>query len=507
MNLYKLRVTATFILILFQMVVFSQTNPQTKYIDSLNNLFKKSPKDSSRVILLEKISLAYANSDPSKGLEYADRAYKLATEMNLRNRQAASMAMMAVNHLAASNADKGIEYNKKAIEIYKTLNNKKSLAAVYSNLSQIYLRQGNYDAALEYSFNALTVYDQSKEYRNKGIVLENIANIHYELKNLKKARNYYTQVLEIFKSYGLKTDLARCMGNMSRVEMDKENYPKALEYLKKALEINQELGNKNSELINLTNIGNVYSKQKQNKKALIFMKKSLEMSEKLNMKNSIAVNKGNIGSIYLELYKESGHSDLNLLQNAIKNTEDAIRICDSIGFIAPKMEFSKVLTEAYSLQKDYKKAFEALLEKTDLSDSLKTIEANHKLSILETQRAQSLKEKDLVIKNKELEIIRLKSEKKTLFYSLIISILVITFAFIIRSFLQKQKKHNQILSEIKQIQSHEIRGPIASILGLTALLKEKPAEDLSRNQLLEGIEELALKLDEIVIKITKNSSL
>ncbi len=507
MNLYKLKVTATFILILFQMVVFSQTNPQIKYIDSLSNLVKKSQKDSTRVVLLEKISLAYANSDPSKGLEYADRAYKLATEMNLKNRQAASMAMMAVNHLAASNPEKGIEYNQRAIEIYKSLNNKKSIAAVYSNLSQIYLRQGNYDKALECSFNALAVYDQSKEYRNKAIVLENIANIHYELKNLKKAKNYYTQVLELFKSYGLKTDLARCMGNMSRVEMDKGNYPKALEYLKKALKINQELGNTNSELINLTNIGNVYSKQKQNKKALIFMKKSLEMSEKLNMKNSIAVNKGNIGSIYLEMYKESGHSDINLLQNTIKNTQEAISICDSIGFIAPKMEFTQILTEAYSLQKDYKRAFETLQEKTNLSDSLKIMEASQKLSILETERAKSLKEKDLVIKNKELEIIRLKSEKKTLFYLLIISVLVVIFAFIVRSFLQKQKKHSQILSEIKQIQSHEIRGPIASILGLTALLKEKPAEDFSKSKLLEGIEELALRLDEIVIKITKNSSL
>lgn len=507
MRLSKLKLMVALMLLVFQAKVYSQNLPHIKYIDSLNTLLKKSPKDSSQVILLERISLAYSNSDPAKGLEYATKAYKLATEMNLKNREAAAMAMMAVNYLASSKAEKGIEYNKKAIEIYKSLNNKKSLAAVNSNLSQIYLQQGKYSNALQCSFNALAIYDQSKEYRNKAIVLENIANIHYELKNMKKAREYYAQVLELFKNHGVKTDLARCMGNMSRVEMENKNYTKALDYLNKALKINQELGNKTSELINLTNIGNVYSKQKQNKKALIFMKKSLEMSEKLNMKNSVAINKGNIGSIYLELYKESGKSDQTLLENAIKNTEEAIAICENIGFMAPKMEFSQILTEAYSFQKDYKKAFEALQQKTILSDSLKTIEAKQALSKLEAEREKDLKEKDLVIKNKELEIIRLRSEKKTLFYSLIISVLVITFVLIIRSFLRKQKKHNKILSEIKQIQSHEIRGPIASILGLTALLKNSPSQDVSKNKLVEGIEELALKLDEIVIKITKNSSL
>jgi len=506
MRVFKFNILLVLMLLSIQPELLAQNIPHTRYIDSLQTLLKKASKDSNQVILLEKISLAYSQSDPTKGLDYAAKANKLAVELKLRNREAASLAMMAVNYLAASQPERGIEYNKKAIEIYKATNNKKALAAVNSNLAKIYLQRGDYAKALECSFTALDIYEHSKEYRNKGIVLEFIANIHYELKNLKKAETYYKQVLELYKNYGTKADLARCMGNMSRVEMDNEHYAKALEYLNKALKINKALDNKNSVIINLTNIANVYSKQKQHEKAIAVMTESLQMSEKLGMKNSIAVNKGNLGGIYLERYKASGHEDVALLEKAIDNTKEAIAICESIGFLAPKIEFSKTLTEAYSLKKDYKKAYETLKKKNILSDSLKATEAEAALASLEAKREKDLKEKDIVIKSKELEIIRLQSQKKTMLYSLIISVLVITFALIIRHFVRKQREHNKILSEIKQIQSHEIRGPIASILGLAALLKNSSPEEVTRHQIVEGIEELALKLDEIVTKITKNSS-
>ena len=506
MRLFNFDIQLVMILLGFHAVLLAQNTPQTRYIDSLQTLLKKASKDSNQVILLEKISLAYSQSDPTKGLDYAVKANKLATELKLRNREAASMAMMAVNYLAASQPEKGIEYNKKALEIYKTTNNKRAAAAVNSNLSQTYLQNGNYSKALECSFAALEIYDNSKEYRNKAIVLENIANIHYELKNLKKARSYYKQVLELYKNYGTKADVARCMGNMSRVEMDNENYSKALEYLNKAMKINKELDNKGSIIINLTNIANVYSKQKDYDKATEVMTESLKMSEKLGVKNSIAINKGNLGGIYLEFYKASAPENLTLLEKAINNTEEAIAICENIGFLAPKIEFSKTLTEAYSLKKDYKKAYETLKRKNILSDSLKATEAEAALASLEAKREKDLKEKNIVIKNKELEIKRLESQKKTMLYSLIISVLVIIFALIIRHFVRKQRAQNKMLSEIKQIQSHEIRGPIASILGLTALLKNSTSEEVSRQHLVEGIEELALKLDEIVTKIIKNSS-
>lgn len=483
---------------------YAQVPAGNQYIDSLVAVLKATPKDSTRVLALEKIGHAYANSDPKKGLEYSTKAYRLALKLNLKNREAASLATIAINHSAASHFEKAIDVNEQALAIYKAIGNKKAMAAVNSNLSQIYLQLGKYPKALECNFEALKIYDNYHENRNKAIVLENIANIHFELHNLTKASKYYGQTLAIYKQSGTKTDLARCLGNMSRVSLEQKNYALALQHLSEALKKNTEVGNKTGVLINLTNIGNVYLKQDANEKALDYFQKSLAMSELLSFKNFIAVNKGNIGSAYINLYKEKA-SDKTLLDKAIQNLNEAIFLCDAIGYVAPKAEFSESLSEAYALKKDYKMAFETLKAESVLRDSLQASEAKTKLSALELQRESDLKSKNIIIKNKELEIAKLNDQKKTLFHLLIILILTILLLVFIPYYIRKQKKHSKVLAEIKQIQSHEIRGPIATILGLANLLKSRAPEDETKDELLEGIEEHAMKLNEIVVKITNNT--
>lgn len=483
----------------------AQVTTQNQYIDSLLVVLKTSPKDSTRILALEKIGHAYSTFNPTKGLEFATKAHKLAVELRLKNREASSIAIMALNHAGASNFEKAIEFNKNSIAIYKTIRNKKAIAAVNSNQSQIYLQLGKYSKALECNFAALEIYDGYHENRNKGIVLENIANIHFELDNFAKASKYYNQALTLYKAFGTKTDIARCLGNMSRVSMERKNYPAALAHLNEALKINKESENKSAILVNLTNIGNVYSKQNLNEKALSFFRKSLKISEALSLKNFIAINKGNIGGAYVNLYKQTDHADKTLLDNAITNLNEAIRLCDAIGYTAPKLEFSESLTEAFTLKKDYKKAFDLLQAKSVIRDSLQSLESKAELTKLEIKRENDLQLKNIIIKNKELEIAKLNTQKKTLFHLLIIIILTGMLMIIIPYFIRKQKKHNKVLAEIKQMQSHEIRGPIATILGLAHILKHRTTEETGKKELVEGIEKHAMKLDEIVLRITKNT--
>jgi len=495
-----------FILLGFYLNIHAQVTTQQEYLDSLIGDLKNAPKDSNKVLLLEKIGHTYSSLDSKKGLEYAIKANKLAVELKLKNREASSLTIIGINYAADLEHDKAIEYYRRAIDIYESSKDISGMATVNSNLSLVYLKLGNYSKALECNFNALKYFEDSEEYRNKGVVLENIAGIYYELKEFAKSEKYYLKALKLFKKVDSEMDIARSMGNISRVSLQNGDYDKAMKYLNDALIINEKNGNKRGVLINLTNIGNVYSKKELYDEALDYFYQSLEISEKLILKNYIAINKGNIGETYLKMFKRSNHLNTDYLTRSISNLNEAILICESIQFIAPKIEFAKGLIEAYELNKDYKTAYELLKKNTELEDSLFSLESKESLAHIESKLENDLKDKDIIIKNKELEIYKLGVDKKTLFYTWAISVLILILFIFLRYFFRKVKQHKELISQIKQTHSHDIRGPVATILGLSYLLKEKNRkEKISDEEIIDGIQELAKVLDERVLRIIKDS--
>ncbi len=63
------------------------------------------------------------------------------------------------------------------------------------------------------------------------------------------------------------------------------------------------------------------------------------------------------------------------------------------------------------------------------------------------------------------------------------------------------QEQNQKLKEISWIQSHKVRGPVSTILGLVQLFNMADADDVLNLQVLEGIKETAVCLDEIIREI------
>lgn len=359
--------------------------------------------------------------------------------------------------------------------------------------------------ALESNLHALRIYEDLDSYREQGIVNENIANIYFELKDLDKSEHYYGMALSLYQSHGSPQDIARCSGNVARVYMEQKAFDKALEHLKAAMDSNLETGNSNGLIINHINIGNVYSKQERYKEAIQQYRKALRMSEQHNKPGFTAFCKGNIGAVYLRMYKERQPSNPMHLDSARIHLATAIKLCDSIGYIPPMLEFMGSQTEALALSGRHQQAYEMLKEKTTLNDSLNSLEAKQKLAQLETQRSLELKDKDLMIKEREREIAELNNQKQSMRLSLIIAFLILILILAFNLYRQNQRKHRRILSEITQIQSHEIRGPIATILGLTKLLKKPNKTEKEHTQLIEGIEDSATQLNEVVTKIIHTS--
>jgi PAS domain S-box-containing protein len=75
-----------------------------------------------------------------------------------------------------------------------------------------------------------------------------------------------------------------------------------------------------------------------------------------------------------------------------------------------------------------------------------------------------------------------------------------------RKHLRKIEEQNTALREIAFIESHRVRGPVATILGLTQLFNNEDTADPVNMQLIEGIQKVTLQLDEIVREVVRKSN-
>lgn len=483
----------------------AQKSAHRRYLDSLTRVAEQAPVDSSKIILLETVSLEYSNIDPKKGLAYGMRANALAKQLGLKNREAATLTIIATNYSASGQLQKGLEYNKQSLEMYRKLKNPGGMAAANSNMAHDYMKIGDYNQALGCSFEALKQFEDSDQFRNRGIVLDNISDIYYQLRNYAKSKQFSYQALQLYKKYGDDRDIARCLGNVSRAYMDSGELEKALARLNEALKINKRVGDDANVLINLTNIGLVEMKMYDFGESMRYLRRSLALSTRIGSVQFIAINKGNIASCFVERYKYEGKKDKSLIDSSLVYFSDALQLCNEIAFTGPKPEFLRGMIEAYGFRNDYKKAWELQSELMTLNDSLSSLSSGDKIAALEVKRELELRDKDIIIKSRELRIEALKSQRNTFVYTLGIVGLLLLFVVVFRYMRRKNRKQTAFISEIRQVQSHDIRGPVATILGLAKMLKQENRSEDSRKQLIDGIEKMSLQLNEVLIKVVNES--
>jgi PAS domain S-box-containing protein len=73
------------------------------------------------------------------------------------------------------------------------------------------------------------------------------------------------------------------------------------------------------------------------------------------------------------------------------------------------------------------------------------------------------------------------------------------------AYMQMIEKQNEQLKQIAWIQSHELRAPVANILGLVSLFNKKNIADSVNLEVLSFVEAATIKIDEIVRRITEQT--
>jgi len=445
------------LLILIISLVARQASGEQKQ-DSLLRILKTSGYDTTRVNVLNKLSVEYRNEDYKKTMSYAEEALKLAEKIKYKKGMAASLTNIGMAYFRQHDYIKSREYLDRSYKILEDLNDDIGIGNYYNATGDIFLQQGLYDNATKYYNQALGIFTKSNvltgivrcnnnigytfylrekyaramEYYIKSLNFaekskdnKEIANCYINISNVLNAQADYANAIQylgksvkIFEASGDKYNTGVCYNNIAANYIEQDSLVQALKYLGKSLQIYRELDDKKGQSACYSNMGIVSSKNKENKKAISYFQSALEINQLLRDNKRIALSLGNLTIAYLALKNYDA---------VIKTSERGLKIAKDINAISLQRVFYENLSATYDSLKDYKKAYEnyRLLKQTD--DSL--FNAEKRKQVLEMEAKYSSEKKEIEISNLtkdyKLQSIELEKNRNFQVFLVVISILVL----------------------------------------------------------------------------------
>jgi len=245
------------------------------------------------------------------------------------------------------------------------------------------------------------------------------------------------------------------------------------------------------------NISQYYLDNKDYNKAITFGDKGIEMALKYNQQRALTYSYSWLGeAYYFKGKKQQGLDSLN----------KALLIATRLKEPYREMEINNYLFDCYYSSGDYKKAIGLSEQSHAMRDSLQVMVNEKQITELQIRYETAKKDNQLsimyhlgTIKNKQILI----TLAATLLFVIFTIILFLQYRILHQSnrlIRKSNAQKNQALDNIAYIQSHELRKPLASILGLIHLIKvtDYEIDRESIKKLEEAGTELDVKIHSIV---------
>lgn len=465
------------IILLLSNNLFAQQKGASLVVGELTAKLARATEDTDKVKILILLAYAVHTSDAEAGLKYGRAALELATDASYQMGIARSNMTLGTNYDAKSNYPAALQAFYNALKVYEQMGFKRGVCLSNMGIGNIYNEQMDYDRSLEHNFKALKISEELHDKSNTSSICGNIAN------------NY------LFKG----------------------DDDKALEYYFKGLPYVEEQGDKVSMGVYYLNIGNLYAKKIEYSKALAYYARSRDNLDTATDKSVYSRNLANTAGCYVTIAIDSTHVILPdslipagkaaRLDKAIICAKQSVELARQVGDIEGVRDGLTNLSDAQQYSGDYKGALESHRAAVLLKDSIFSQENSLKIAQLSNKR-------DLEMKDKDIKIEHLKS---TIFISGMVILLIVIIVVVLkfrkqvrsnRELASEKEKHlehiqeqGETLRDIAYIQSHYVRGPVTTILGLSQLFNMDNPEDPHNKELMSGIASVAIKLDETVTNV------
>jgi signal transduction histidine kinase/Tfp pilus assembly protein PilF len=461
----------------------------------------------------------YRQSNTTKAFYYARIANKLS--LTYKHSVIHAKSWLALGYMAdkTKQIDSAIYFNRQGVRFAKANAMHDRLMYFYNDLGNLFERVDLYDSSLAYYHLSFNIAQLLNSYYDQAITKNNIGLVHYHLSNYKEAAENLKEAIQIKDRHGIQEGIELNHLNLAIVLNDQGLFNEALPHLKVVESICKK-GECNTSTLADLNYGIGYSNLKTRNidEAYSYFLNALQFARKINNDQKISSILINIASI----------------QFTKKNYPAALEHLDQAYPLSRKSNSRRQLRDIYELYSNVYK------EKGDLESALiyKDYYINMKDSVFNMQLAENLKNIELSVHRRQADQIiaqkddELSRGRTIIILTIAMTVLVLSLLFVIWRNLALEKRLKSKLSdqvaertaELKQsnieIQksyaeydhlvyriSHDIRGPITTVLGLThvALLDTRNPDTIT--EYLSKIKQSASGLSVTLSKLTEVNTL
>jgi tetratricopeptide (TPR) repeat protein len=379
-----------------------------KESDSLELALALEKDPQNKVEILNKLTETFITSDPDRALAFAQRAFDIAEEQDLKEAKLTSMINMAEIYWSKTKLKSSLQYATKAKELAKLLGKESDYAEALLIIGKIHSELGDYDKSSGLNFEALKILEQQDDKIGIGKAFSRIGSVFFEQENFDKALEYFLKSLAISREINDQNGIARALNNVAAVYGINQDHKNLDIYLLEAIKLNKQIGERLWEGINYLNFGTSNMEQKHYDSAIFYFHRAETIFKQLNNLPALA-------SVYLRL--SNYYSKLNNLDKSLNYALKSYNLGINNNLKKSVYVAAQQLHEIYLEQNDFINSYKYSSIEYKMKDSL-----NIKKSMTRFSQLELLYEFEKLNQEKKLQ-----QQRKDYIYIIFGSIVIFLF--------------------------------------------------------------------------------
>ena len=394
-------------------------------IDSLETAYSQVSEDTSKILILTKISKQLVTKNHQTTKELIHYIINRSNEIGFKYGIAEGYSLLQDQHLTEANYFLALDASEQAEKLFLELNDEASIIKLYDNDAIIYHYLNQHTQAIKKLRKSIYLCEKLGLTDRLPAILNNLSGILIEIGKYDEAKETLNRFLLFVTEKNDFEDMVIAYNNLGIASINKKEYEKAIEIYKDNLERIQtyDIQNYESSGICFTNLATAYNELKDFKKAVFYLKKALKHYKTVNDKNHDKLIFINLSKCYYNL------NDFNKAQ----------AMADTVLLTPPFNTYSVIDKGAYEVlyninknQNNFQEALR-LKEKMDIyNDSIQIRNKRSQLTLLKS-KFNHLKEKEKLELSNHLKAVNQKRTDLSLLLSSAL-IIIIIFLFIQKSF-------------------------------------------------------------------------
>jgi len=413
------------LLVLILGIAGKHTLASSTVIDSLDEVLQHVPAD-KRMDTYQDLVVRFWLNHPAIAMKYAREGMQLAQSTNLPRDLSVANRLMGGVHLYLGNYDSALLYSQMAHQLALATADSTLIASSLNNIGYTYYHFGNYLQAMDNLTKALALKQRIQQDYGLGQTYNNLGLVFDKLKDFDRARDCFNKAIET--SARLHDDNIRLysFNNLGFTSLHAGQVGKAHHYFQQALAVSKNVNNKNWLAFSYSGLGQVYLERNIVDSAEMCFQKSFALRNSINDKRGISevyyyyarirFRRHQIDSAFYYLYK----SQMLARQHGMRER---------------RKENMMFLATLHKERKSYDSALYYTTSVMQLRDSLFDENLARELAAVQIQSGQHENERSLFLKDAQLK------QQKALAVALAGGILLIgAFLFVLfRSYRRLQK--------------------------------------------------------------------